>query len=286
MKRAISVHSHKGGTGKTMVSINLAAEFVRRGYNVALIDLDLGAPSLQTYAPNHPENTINDYFLENASLDQIIFDATYLLKDYTGDKKFYLALASIDTEKISAIQHREKQAQLNDLYLLMKLVRNKLSNNPWKVDIVILDTSPGISTGSINSIAASNSLVVLMKLVNGDLEGTREMLKTLNETLNLDTTLLINQIPPVFEEFGGEDSIHRVIQEDLIDKIENSKKIKIGPIIPTSDDILKIETRYALSTIVENQKKARPIQILESPNSMFAQKIREYCDKIVQELEG
>ena len=286
MKRAISVHSHKGGTGKTMVSINLAAELVGRGYNVALIDLDLGAPSLQTYAPNHTENTINDYFLENASLEQIIFDATYLLKNYTGDKKFYLALASIDTEKISAIQHRDKQAQLNDLYLLMKLVRNKLSNNPWNVDIVILDTSPGISTGSINSIAASNSLVVLMKLVNGDLEGTREMLKTLNETLNLDTTLLINQIPPVFEEFGGEDSIFRVVQENLIDKIENSKKIKIGPIIPTSDDILKIETKYALSTIVGNQKKTRPIQILESPHSLFAQKIREYCDKIIQEIEG
>ncbi len=286
MKRVISVHSHKGGTGKSMFSINLASELVFRGYNVALIDLDLGAPSLQTYAPNRHEKTINDYFLGDTKLNEIVFDATYLLRGYTGDNRFYLALASIDTDKISAIQHRDKQAQLNDLYLLMKMVRNTLSNEPWNVDFVILDTSPGISTGSINSIAASNSLVVLMKLVNGDLDGTREMLRTLNETLNLDTTIVINQIPLVYEEFGGKEKIRSVLKTQMLEKIAHSSKISIGPIIPTNDEILKIETKYAMSSLVGNETDARPIQIIESPGSVFAEKIREFSDKIIQSTEG
>ncbi|MFQ6130262.1 MAG: ParA family protein, partial [Candidatus Hadarchaeaceae archaeon] len=42
----IAVHSYKGGTGKTLVSMNLASIFSRQGKNVCLVDLDLRAPSL------------------------------------------------------------------------------------------------------------------------------------------------------------------------------------------------------------------------------------------------
>ncbi|GAI06894.1 unnamed protein product, partial [marine sediment metagenome] len=42
----LAVHSYKGGTGKTLVSMNLASIFASQGKNVCLVDLDLRAPSL------------------------------------------------------------------------------------------------------------------------------------------------------------------------------------------------------------------------------------------------
>ena len=54
MAFTITVHSLRGGTGKTLVSMNLAAFFVKMGYRVAIIDMDLGAPSLQTYVKERP----------------------------------------------------------------------------------------------------------------------------------------------------------------------------------------------------------------------------------------
>ena len=46
MSKIIAVHSYKGGTGKTLLSVNLAATFAKLGKKVALFDLDFRAPSL------------------------------------------------------------------------------------------------------------------------------------------------------------------------------------------------------------------------------------------------
>lgn len=44
--RIVSVHSYKGGVGKTTVAVLLAAAFAKRGEEVCLVDLDLLAPAL------------------------------------------------------------------------------------------------------------------------------------------------------------------------------------------------------------------------------------------------
>ena len=44
--RVISIHSSRGGTGKTVIATNLAAIYANKGLNVALLDLDFRAPTL------------------------------------------------------------------------------------------------------------------------------------------------------------------------------------------------------------------------------------------------
>ena len=50
--KCLAFHSYKGGTGKSTISFNLSAQMVKRGLKVLLLDLDVYAPSLQTY-PGH-----------------------------------------------------------------------------------------------------------------------------------------------------------------------------------------------------------------------------------------
>ena len=46
MKKIIAVHSYKGGTGKTLMSTNLAAIYAMNKHKVALFDMDFRAPNL------------------------------------------------------------------------------------------------------------------------------------------------------------------------------------------------------------------------------------------------
>ena len=52
-----TVHSFKGGSGKTAISINVCALLANQGYNVALLDFDFHGPSLFSLFnfPDRPE---------------------------------------------------------------------------------------------------------------------------------------------------------------------------------------------------------------------------------------
>ena len=49
MTHCIAIHSYKGGTGKTTIAANIAALLAMSGKKVAILDLDIYAPSLHTY---------------------------------------------------------------------------------------------------------------------------------------------------------------------------------------------------------------------------------------------
>ena len=48
MVKVICIHSSRGGTGKTLIALNIAATYASMGKSVALLDLDFRAPSLYT----------------------------------------------------------------------------------------------------------------------------------------------------------------------------------------------------------------------------------------------
>jgi MinD-like ATPase involved in chromosome partitioning or flagellar assembly/tetratricopeptide (TPR) repeat protein len=50
----ITFYSFKGGVGRTMALVNVAADLVRRGRKVLVVDFDLEAPGLETYKHLHP----------------------------------------------------------------------------------------------------------------------------------------------------------------------------------------------------------------------------------------
>src|SRR5919109_3392641 len=83
MTSCIAFHSYKGGTGKTTIGANFAALLAKKGYRVFLLDLDVYAPSLQTYFnEKKPKKWINDFLFGNAGVDDILMDLTPSLNEY------------------------------------------------------------------------------------------------------------------------------------------------------------------------------------------------------------
>jgi MinD-like ATPase involved in chromosome partitioning or flagellar assembly len=63
----ITFYSFKGGVGRTMALVNVAAELARRGRKVLVVDFDLEAPGLETYKhlrPQKPNPGIVEYVTE------------------------------------------------------------------------------------------------------------------------------------------------------------------------------------------------------------------------------
>jgi chromosome partitioning protein len=91
LTKCIAFHSYKGGTGKTTIGANFAASLTKEGYKVSLIDLDVYAPSLQSYFDVEPEKSINDYLYSNAEVEDVMVDMTSLVynsfSNVTGSHK-------------------------------------------------------------------------------------------------------------------------------------------------------------------------------------------------------
>ena len=72
----ITFYSFKGGVGRTMALVNVAAELVKWGRKVLVVDFDLEAPGLETYKPLQPKKPhlgIVEYVTK--------FDLTYQVPD-------------------------------------------------------------------------------------------------------------------------------------------------------------------------------------------------------------
>ncbi|MHA2092231.1 MAG: MinD/ParA family ATP-binding protein [Candidatus Kariarchaeaceae archaeon] len=280
MTLTVTVHSLRGGTGKTLISVNLAAFLVKLGYRVILIDLDLGAPSLQTYVKleNLPQARINDYFSDQAKLDQVLIDITRTVgSDVQGT--LYMGLADDKGNIISKLAEREKEQSLEELYKLIKLVRDILPSDPWNADFIILDTSPGFSKDSLNAVAAADHLILALRLINADLGGTGEMLKILHKGLQPFTSLVLNQVPSAFVDDDSEEYTRKLVKKHIIDPI-GSNKIRIGGFIENDVNVIDREGEYAMYYL-EGVQAQRPIHISTDPNGTLALNISKIATYVL-----
>jgi len=191
MSKCIAFHSYKGGTGKTTIASNFAALLAKKGYNVFLLDLDVYAPSMQSYFKKEPKKWINDYLYSNAELDDILLDLTPTIseKNYDGAKnknhangRLWVAFSNSKKEEIYKLEGGTSggggagKQDTSKIQLLRRfiLLREQLISQ-YDADYIIIDTSPGIRYWSINALAVADTLFLTLKMGDLDIEGTRKM---------------------------------------------------------------------------------------------------------------
>lgn len=182
--QCIAFHSYKGGTGKTTIASNLAAQLASSGYRVALLDLDVYAPSLHAYFRRTPERWINDYLFDMAGTKEVLNDMTSALgndNNNNGDEKksgkLWVGFSNSKKEEIYKLDGSEKQDG-SRLHLLRKFIqmREEIVSN-YEPDYIIIDTSPGIRYWSINSLALADVLLLTLKYDDLDIDGTKKIAK-------------------------------------------------------------------------------------------------------------
>jgi septum site-determining protein MinD len=191
MGKIIALHSYKGGTGKTLLSVNLAATYVKKGENVCLLDLDFRAPSLQAiFKTNNAEYWLNDYLNGVCEIDKILIDVT---EKHGRSGKLFVGLANPTTEAIREMSAKDRKWEMRALGRLLSLKTSLL--NDMRLDSVIFDTSPGLQYSSINAIVSADIVLVVTSLDASDIQGTQRMTHELYELFDKKTGILMNKVP-------------------------------------------------------------------------------------------
>lgn len=188
--KIITVHSYKGGTGKTLLSINLAATFVKHGKKVCLFDLDFRAPSLATLLNvTKRDYWVNDYLNGACEIDKVLVDLTDRI--HNGGKLF-VGLANPATEAIRDMTAKDRKWEMRALGRLLALRNSLLSEKSF--DYVVMDTSPGLQYSSINAIVSADLVIVATTHDKSDVDGTRRMLRELYDLFEKKTEIILNKV--------------------------------------------------------------------------------------------
>ncbi|MCZ2809667.1 MAG: ParA family protein, partial [Candidatus Bathyarchaeota archaeon] len=165
----ITFNSYKGGTGKTLLSVNLATIFANKGKKICLLDLDFRAPSLHViFKTCKSEYWLNDYLNRVCEIDKVLTDCG---SNYVAKGKMFVGLANPSTEAIREMASKDRKWEMKALGRLFYL-RNSLLNE-LHFDYVIFDTSPGLQYSSINAVVSADVVLVVTTLDKSDVIGTQ-----------------------------------------------------------------------------------------------------------------
>jgi MinD-like ATPase involved in chromosome partitioning or flagellar assembly len=228
MSKIVAVHSYKGGTGKTLLSVNLAATFAKMGKKVCIFDLDFRAPSL--FAILKTPNTdfwFNDYLNNTCEIDKTLID---LSSRISGGGKFYTGLANPSTEAIRDISSKDRKWEMRALGRLLALRESMLKDQ--KFDYLFFDTSPGLQYSSINAIVAADFVVVATTGDRSDVDGTKRMLAELYNLFEKKTGLVLNKVL---------DTSATARKTEMQNKIKTEYQVPMLGMVPCFCEILRAE---------------------------------------------
>lgn len=230
----IMLHSYKGGTGKTLLSVNLATLFAMSGKRVCLLDLDLRAPSLCSIFKSDKAYWVNDYLNRSCEIDRVL--VKYAPKGLTKGELF-VGLANPSVEAIREISSKDREWELKALGRLLSLKTALLTD--MHLDYLILDTSPGLQYSSINALVTADVVLVVMTMEESDVEGTNRMICELYELFEKKTGIIVNKIP--------NESLPLKTWKGRFRNLETDQLPIIGA-VPCSCDVLKAAGQYIFAS--------------------------------------
>ncbi len=175
MAKIISTFNQKGGVGKTTTVINLSAGLGKLNKKILILDLDPqgNATSGLGVEKSELEKTIYDVIINGEDINNIIIETT---AENVFIAPSYVDLAGAEIE-LSNIKNRE---------LILKKSLKNLEDN---YDYIIIDCPPSLGLLSLNSLAASDSVIIPIQCEYYALEGVSQLMETINlvkKTVNRD----------------------------------------------------------------------------------------------------
>ena len=151
MGKVFIVASGKGGTGKTMFSVNLGATLAKKGYSVVMVDMDMGLRNLDLY-----------FGLE----DNVVYDVYDVLTGLCKIRQALIKDKRFDGLYVMASSPTRSDGSLTPLH--MKVLSEKLKE---EFDFVIIDGPAGIDDGLVLAAAGADEGIIV---INPDYASIRD----------------------------------------------------------------------------------------------------------------
>lgn len=165
MSKIISVANPKGGVGKTITSINLAAALAFLNQKVLLIDLDPKGDASKGLGIDTSMHNINVYsiMMENQNIQDAIIRTIYdnldIIVGSTNMASFDLDSATINNKN--------------------NILKSSIDQIKDKYDYIVIDCPPSLTTLTQNAFASSNSVLIPMQCEFFSMEVISQLLNTI-----------------------------------------------------------------------------------------------------------
>ncbi len=184
MSKILSIFNQKGGVGKTTTVINLASYISKHDKKVLIVDMDPQANATSGIGIRN-KNELSFTIYEALMSDEKIFDCVF----ETEFERLSILPANINL----AGAEIEMSRMINRDYLL----RDILDEIKEQYDYIFIDCPPSLNVLTVNSLAASDGVIIPIQSEYYALEGVSELINTcklvqkrINPDLKIDGILM------------------------------------------------------------------------------------------------
>lgn len=230
MATIVSVHSFRGGTGKSNTTANLAGVLAVRGMRVGVIDADIQSPGIHVlFGLSGDEITasLNDFLWHGRPIGEVAEDVTPRLGDGIPGRVFLIP-SSMQPGEITRILREGYDAQrlTNGLRELVEQLR---------LDVLFIDTHPGLNEETLLSLVISDTLVLVMRPDRQDYEGTGITARVARELDVPRVLIVVNKTPQAFDR----DEVKR--------RVEDTYGCEVAAVLPHSDELMQLASEGVFS---------------------------------------
>jgi MinD-like ATPase involved in chromosome partitioning or flagellar assembly len=247
MAQIVSIHSFRGGTGKSNITANVAAQIAKQGHRVGVVDTDVNSPGIHVLFQMDEEEmdqALNDYLWGRCEIEDAAYDVGTSIGEgeivvMGGD--IYLIPSSMQVGEITRVLRDGYDVGLLSDGFQALIERLAL-------DYLFIDTHPGLNEETLLSIAISDLLIIILRTDQQDFQGTAVTVDVARKLSVPRLYLVVNK------------AISSYDPAELKQSLEATYDAPVAAVIPLSEDVAAMQSADIFSLRYPDHPVTREIQ--------------------------